>query len=322
MSRLPNLERALLDAAERLDAAQPQPTSPREQHHRRRWPRRGTPLLAGLVSLILAGAAVAAATGLLAQGDPVPDGPNASNLHPDTPGFTLTSQRAPDPDGGPAWALGTFSATESTVPGAAPADIAAQFRQHVTCLVVGRVQAGQLGVVGRDGVFHNDGRFHALTPRAQTSGVCGGGSPHASLTVFGYGPPVPASGYSGPPGTAIGGCRERVNLNGPTVSPQTRRKLKDVPQCSVASLRRVISGFAGPNATHATYTDTGYRKTITLDPKQNGAYLFVVRSASHRVPQLEIADNHGHTCHPLLPFPGNPSSSNTTGLRACEKLTG
>jgi hypothetical protein len=94
--------------------------------------------------------------------------------------------------------------------------------------------------------------------------------------------------YTGPPGTAIGGCRERVDLDGPTVSAQTRRKLRGVPQCSAAGLRRVVAGFAGPRAASATLTAPGYRTTLTLDPKENGAYLFVMRATSASQPRLRI----------------------------------
>ncbi|MEA2927796.1 MAG: hypothetical protein QOG38_224 [Hyphomicrobiales bacterium] len=83
-----------------------------------------------------------------------------------------------------------------------------------------------------------------------------------------------------PAARSIGGCRERVDLNGPTVSPQTRRKPRGVPQCSVAALRRVVAGFAGPHAATATLTAPGYRKTLKLQPKENGTYLLVLRSIS------------------------------------------
>jgi hypothetical protein len=281
MSRLPSLERALFEAAERMDAQ-----APASPARRRRW--RSTPLLAGLASLVIAGAALATATGLLDDGARVPPTSRSPLPAPvdDAKGFTLASVRAPDPDGGPEWGIGTYDAT----PGA------------TTCVVIGRVQNGRLGVVGRDGVFGDDGRFHELSPAAQSSGTCGGRAKDGTFTSFSLMPPIPASGYTGAPGTSIGGCRERVDLDGPTVSPQTRRKLRGVPECAVASLRRVVAGFAGPSAASATLTAPGYRKTLTLDPK-DGAYLFVVPSASTEPPQLTITNRDGTVCRPLAKMP-------------------
>jgi hypothetical protein len=302
MSRLPNLERALFDAARRMDGQSADvPAGSQDRRHARRWRRRGTPLLVGLASLVVAGGAVAAAIGLLDSGDPVPSAQGPPQLTPvqGTKGFTLATVRASDPDGGPQWGIGTYDANPTAPASGVPEDIAAQFRNTVTCVVVGRVQNEQLGVVGRDGVFGNDGRFHALSPAAQSSSVCGGRAKDGTFINLSSVPPIPASGYTGAPGTSIGGCRERVNLDGPTVSPQTRRKLRGVPQCSVAGLRRVVAGFAGPRAATATLTASGYRRTLKLEPKENGAYLFVVRSASVSLARLRIRERNGKVCEPF-----------------------
>jgi hypothetical protein len=282
MSRLPDLERLLLAAAERIDAQAS--TATPDRWRVRRWRRRGTPLLVGIVGLAVAGGAIAAATGFLDSGDPVPPAPKRQQPKPmnGTKGFTLAGVRAPDPDGGPQWAIGTYEAVSA-----------------VTCVVVGRVQNGRLGVIGRDGVFGNDGRFHELAPAAQSSSVCSGRAKDGAFIILSSVPPIPASGYTGPPGTAIGGCRERVDLDGPTVSPQTRRKLRGVPQCSANGLRQVVAGFAGPRAASATLTGPGYRKTLKLQPRENGAYLFVMRATSGARPQLSITDRNGTVCEPF-----------------------
>lgn len=323
MSRLPDLERALFDAAVRLEEEASRPPAAREDpRHARRWRRRSTPLLAAAAALLLAGGAVAAATGLLSTGDRVPDAPQAapSPVAPTT-GFELASVRAADPDGGPAWGIGTYDATpRSTKSGQPPAPwaVTTQLRDHagVTCVVVGRVQAGRLGVVGRDGVFADDGRFHALSPAAQGSGTCAGRGPGGSFVSMSSGPPIPASGYTGPVGTAIGGCRERVNLDGPTVSPQTRRKLRGVPQCATTGLRHVVAGFAGPRATSVTLAGGRYRKTLRVLPRENGAYIFVLRPHTGRRPELTVVDRHGRSCHP---FASPVSDAERTGLTANAK---
>lgn len=302
MTRLPDLERALFDAAKRLDAQDVvAPTVAEDRRHARRWRRRSSPLLAVLAGLAVSGAAVAAAVGVLDTGTPVPRSSSPAPLKPlsSGEGLTLANVRAPDPDGGPPWGIGTYDAIPPPAAARAPDGIAAQFHKPVTCLVVGRVQNGQLGVVGRDGVFRNDGRFHRLAPAAQSSSVCGGRTEHGAFVSFSSGPPIPASGYTGAPGTVIGGCRERGNLNRATVSPQTRRKLRGVAQCSVTGLRRVVAGFAGPRAASATLIAAGARKTLKLQPHDNGAYLFVVRSASVSPVRLTITDRKGNVCQPI-----------------------
>lgn len=182
MSRLPDLERLLLAAAERIDAQAA--TAAPDRQRVRRWRHRGTPLLVGLVALAVAGGAIAAATGLLDSGDPVPPAPKRQQPMPmnGTKGFTLAGVRAPDPEGGPQWAIGTYDATLSAPAPRAPKDIAPQFHKPVTCVVVGRVQDGRLGVIGRDGVFGNDERFHELPRprRAAASAAAGPGTARSS----------------------------------------------------------------------------------------------------------------------------------------------
>lgn len=203
-----------------------------------------------LAGLAVSGAAVAAAVGVLDTGTPVPrsSGPAQPKPVASGEGLTLARVHAPDPDGGPPWGIGTYDAIPAPAAARVPDGIAAQFHKPVACLVVGRVQNGQLGVVGRDGVFRNDGRFHQLAPAAQSSSVCGGRTKDGAFVSFSSGPPIPASGYTGAPSTSTGGCRERGNLNRATVSPQTRRKLRGVAQCSAAGLRRVVAGTSGDAA--------------------------------------------------------------------------
>lgn len=329
MSRLPDLERALFDAAARLEAPTAGvPAASDDRRHARRWRRRSTPLLAGLATLLLAGGALAAATGLLKSGDRVPDAPDTAR----TPvsamtGFALADIRAADPDGGPPWGIGTYDATPRPLkPGETLASAArvAQLRAgaQVTCVVVGRIQAERLGVVGRDGVFANDGRFHALTPAAQSSSACSGRGANGSFVSMSSGPPIPASGYTGPVGTAIGGCRERVNLDGPTVSPQTRRKLRGVPQCATAGLRHVVAGFAGPQAKSVTLAGGRYRKTLRVLPEDNGAYIFVLRPTAGQRPALTITDRSGRSCHPFsTPASNAQDTALTRNAKTCGALS-
>lgn len=277
MSRLPNLERALHDAAARLDAPAEARTPARPW-----WRRSRTPLLAAAAALAVAGTAFAA-TGLLRTGAPVP----SAGIH-GMPGFLGTPGRAhlmavrvPDPDGGPSWGL---SVVDVTRPGSAPGGARPA---RLFCARVGRVQDGRLGVVGRDGVFHDDGRFHPLPLDASQSGGCGGFAADGSLAMQASGPGVPASGYTGDPTGPVGGCIEAA-LDPAATSPQTRRRLRGVPVCSPASLRLVAYGFAGPDVVKVEYGNDAVHEEVVPTPGSSGAYLFVVPESAAGTAPLEL----------------------------------
>ena len=112
-------------------------------------------LRAALVTavLLLAGSAIALAAGGLLQGRPVgePQGtphPNTGTGIPAVGGSQVLAPRAADPEGGLPWGLQLVHTTRGE-----------------TCLQVGRVQNGEIGQLGIDGAFNDDGRFHPLLPR-------------------------------------------------------------------------------------------------------------------------------------------------------------
>src|SRR5439155_1637813 len=81
--------------------------------------------------------------------------PGGSLLDRIVPGTTrVLPVRAADPDGGPPWGLRVFRA-----------------KSGAFCVQTGRVVNGKLGVLGQEGAFHNDGRFHELPVVAEG---CGG----------------------------------------------------------------------------------------------------------------------------------------------------
>lgn len=299
MTRLPNLERSLQQAAERQDLP-----ALAQSTRGGWWSRRGSrTLLVALAALTTSGAAVAAGTGLLGAGAPVPKGPDAAVVRPldPTERLRLAKVRAADPEDGPAWGIATYRANS---------------KAPVVCTVVGRVQNGRLGVVGRDGVFGDDGRFHELLPQAGQGMTCGGTARNGDNVSFSSRPPVPASGYSGALATPIGGCRERVNLDGPTVSAQTRRKLKDVPKCAASSLRKVTAGFAGRKAAQATLTTRRRTLKLRLRPQDNGAFIFVTSASEAAGAVLRIRHQDGTICRPdrllLGPGPSTPARRGST----------
>ena len=115
---------------------------------RSRLRRLRLPLIA--LGCLLASATIAlAASGVILRGAPVrPEGqlnPSVGEGIPAPGGSQLLALRVPDPEGGLPWGIRVVRTTRGEV-----------------CVQIGRVENGQLGELGIDGVFHDDGYFHAI----------------------------------------------------------------------------------------------------------------------------------------------------------------
>ncbi len=153
MSVLAQLERDLLEAANRRNAASAAsedgdgaPVPRLAAHSRLR--RLRLPLMA--FACLLASTTLAlAASGVILSGAPVrPEGrlnPSVGEGIPAPGASQLLALRVPDPEGGLPWGIRIVRTTRGEV-----------------CIQIGRVENGQLGELGIDGVFHDDGRFHAI----------------------------------------------------------------------------------------------------------------------------------------------------------------
>jgi hypothetical protein len=153
MSILAQLERDLLEAANRRNAADAAAESGADTPAPRfaarpRLRRLRLPLIA--FACLLASATVAlAASGVILGGAPVrPEGrlnPGVGEGVPAPGASQLLVLRVPDPEGGLPWGMRIVHTTRGEV-----------------CVQIGRVENGQLGELGIDGVFHDDGRFHPI----------------------------------------------------------------------------------------------------------------------------------------------------------------
>jgi hypothetical protein len=151
MSVFPEFEQALHQAARRRLAPEGRP-APAGRVRLGRVRRRSSLLLA--VVAVLGTCAIAlAATGVIPTGAPVrPEelaNPNAGIGVSAPGGASGIVATATDPQGGLPWGMRIVHTTRGE-----------------TCLQIGRVQNGQLGVLGIDGAFANDGRFHPLPANA------------------------------------------------------------------------------------------------------------------------------------------------------------
>jgi hypothetical protein len=121
----------------------------------RRAARRSVGLLmaATLCALLIAATIALAATGVILPGAAVrPEevlNPSVGLGVPAPGGSRLLSLRVVDPAGGLPWGMRLVTTTRGLV-----------------CVQIARVQNGQLGELGIDGAFHNDGRFHPIPPVA------------------------------------------------------------------------------------------------------------------------------------------------------------
>ncbi|RKQ90771.1 hypothetical protein C8N24_0584 [Solirubrobacter pauli] len=207
---------------------------------RRRWWRPG--VLFTALPLCLGTVAVAATTGLL-QGEPVRNPPDVKLNPKEGRGVTVDSGRlfdlrVADPAGGLPWGLRVVETSRG-----------------LGCVQVGRVSEGKLGVLGRDGAFGDDGRFHERGAEVVQQSECqlADGAGHVFIAV----------GYSGLPASGdSSGCDARGDDG-------TRRA------CPAGSLRDVYYGLLGPEATAITYEDADGQ--VVREPVQSpeGAYLLV-----------------------------------------------
>jgi hypothetical protein len=124
--------------------------------------------------------------------------------------------------------------------------------RRLVCLQVGRIEGAQLGVLGQDGAFGNDGRFHPVAPdvvnyRGSTTELSTCLTPGQSTSLEAG---IPQSGAFG-----------------------TRH-----PEAIAQSARRWVSyGLLGPKAVSVSYRSGGKRHTIPVEPG-SGAYLVVLAS--------------------------------------------
>jgi hypothetical protein len=148
---------------------------------------------------------------------------------------------APDPEGGLPWGMRIVHTTRGE-----------------TCLQIGRVQNGRLGVLGIDGAFANDGRFHPIPVNALPRDVY-------HHTVFDQ---------------LIGSATMSCALEGQAVAGQhigvdrsadPNLKVRHSPP---AELRDLLYGLLGPQAVSVAYHFERASHTVAV-AETTGAYLIV-----------------------------------------------
>jgi hypothetical protein len=154
----------------------------------------------------------------------------------------LLPLRVADPAGGPPWGLQLVRTSRG-----------------LTCLQVGRVVDGKLGVLGQDGIAHDDGRFHELSPRfARLQPGCAAPDAQGSSFI--------AIDWHG--GLASGEGPRRSCLAPGEGAPGRKR-------CPVADHRRFLYGLLGSDVSGLAYRDRGRTRSARVAGPE-GAYLIVL----------------------------------------------
>ncbi len=236
-ARAAALDRALA-CADRV--APPTSGARRSQRRRAWWP------LVTIVALLVLAAAALAASGILSGTayDPpwAHERPGVDLGVPVAGSAQLLSLRVPDPAGGPPWGLRVVRTTRG-----------------YECVELGRVLNGRLGVLGQDGWFGDDHRFHPMPASVYDSEACGlVGS--AGYALAGTWETTFANGIG-----IVGGCQ----YPGPKWALNPK-----LPTCPARDQRFVAYGLAGPGARAITYTQDGTHHVLRTDGTQ-GAYLLV-----------------------------------------------
>jgi hypothetical protein len=189
-----------------------------------------------LVALLLASAVALAVTGTFSTGSAVrpPEHPMAgAGAGVAARGTRLLPIRVVDPAGGLPWGMRLVRTS-----------------RRLVCLQVGRVEGAQLGVLGQDGAFGDDGRLHPVSP-----------------DVVGYHRDTTELSSCLQPGQTTS-LEARLPESGVFGSPHSEA----IP----AAARRWISyGLLGPAAVSVSYSSAGQTHMIPVEP-DSGAYLVVL----------------------------------------------
>lgn len=155
---------------------------------------------------------------------------------------SITAQ-TPDPRGGLPWAMRVFQTT-----------------REQTCVQIGRLQGDSIGLIGQDGTFANDHRFHPILPNALRADSCvetdGNGHAFDNVTLDS----ITASANSGSEGPRFVGC----GIAGTHGHP-----------CRKSDLRVVQYGLLGPDASRITYLGPQGQHLTKPTTGPDGAYLIV-----------------------------------------------
>ena len=227
------------------------------------WARRSrAPILVMGVLLALTTIALAASR-VIPTGAPVhPEevlNPRVGEGLPEPGASRLLPLRIPDPEGGLPWGMRVVHTTRGEI-----------------CVQVGRVQNGELGELGIDGAFHDDGHFHPMAADTLPADSFRG---HVFDASEGFANANTSCHLAGEADAS-----DHIGLDRSVAANQaaSRRPLR--------YLRDVSYGLLGPEAVSVRYRSGGAHLSHAVLPGL-GAYLIVQRTT----PRQQIETGNGST---------------------------
>jgi hypothetical protein len=228
----------------------------------RRWPRLPIRrrarwgLILALTAVVLAGGTISlAATGVILTGSAVPAtapvGPSEGVGDPSS--SRLLPLRVADPAGGLPWGMRIVETSRGLV-----------------CAQVGRVHDGQLGELGSDGAFGNDGLFHPF-PAGVVQTFPGGSTEDGTEIEGGTCTLAPSGARATAWGSAVAAELWGVDRN---AAPSRAHSVLPAGQG-----RDISYGLLGPHAMSVTYREGSAVRTEPVVPGV-GAYLVVQRAGA------------------------------------------
>lgn len=214
------------------------------------------------VPALLAGVGVAFAAGAFQVGAPAKVveefvSPNASFGTVVAGSVRVLSVTAPDPEGGPPWGLRVFDTSRGA-----------------GCVQVGRLVGGQIGALGVDGAFGNDGHFHALPVAATNPMTCVALDANGQIFQNLSKSYQLANDLSGPEQAPSQADPRPQDICVSQLATPAERSSVQGRVCPLAQERNLYYGLLGPQAKSITYTSEG-RTVTTPVQAPDGAYLIV-----------------------------------------------
>ena len=167
----------------------------------------------------------------------------------------------------------------------------------LTCVSLGRVDYGTIGVLGIDGAFGDDDRFHPLSLNylvnlgCDVTDAAGRGFVNVGLRD------VPASGLWGERPTSVGGCAPTAAAA--AVATAVARRFREhsgvssQAVCPAADMREIYFGLLGPDAESIRYLLPDGAERSSRVMKGSGAYLIVLPLTAGAGNPMASGDNGG-----------------------------
>jgi hypothetical protein len=169
----------------------------------------------------------------------------------------ILALQAADPQGGAPWGLRVFTTTRGA-----------------GCIQVGRVVDGQIGVLGTDGAFGDDGQLHPLPIASTDELACSATDANGHIFENVSKGDELANGLVGPEAVPSRETPEVHDICAAAASTPAEQSAAQGRICPQSAERDLYYGLLGPQAESVTYLEGGKPVTVRTSGSE-GAYLIV-----------------------------------------------